>query len=134
MATRSSAFIGLPGDYGTFEEVSSLFAYLLELISLSSGDGSDYLDTTQNVHPQFPLSPSIFFVYLPLIITPNSRNSHQCHLIPHTLPLRSVTNGINAGFVSPANVALLVFVDGPPDHSLHDSFDLGSETIKAIED
>jgi hypothetical protein len=50
-------------------------------------------------------------------------------------PLRDlVRNGIEAGFIPEANAALLVFVDGPEDLGLHDTFDWGSAALKAVKE
>ncbi|KDQ59633.1 hypothetical protein JAAARDRAFT_33208 [Jaapia argillacea MUCL 33604] len=49
-------------------------------------------------------------------------------------PLRSlVRKGLEAGFIQPQNESLIVFVDGPSDHSDHQSFDWGSAALDAVD-
>lgn len=49
-------------------------------------------------------------------------------------PLRDlIHSGIRAGFISPQNENLIVFVDGPSSYDEHELFDWGAAGIKAIE-
>ena len=49
-------------------------------------------------------------------------------------PLRElVRNGIESGFITPKNEALLQFVDGPDDLSQHETFDWGKATLEALD-
>ena len=49
-------------------------------------------------------------------------------------PIRGLIQAaIKDGFIQPTNVNLVKFVDGPSDHSLHDSFDWGKVLLEAID-
>ena len=49
-------------------------------------------------------------------------------------PIRALIQGaIKAGYVQPAGVNLVRFVDGPSDHSLHESFDWGKALIEEVD-
>jgi hypothetical protein len=49
-------------------------------------------------------------------------------------PIRGLIQAaIKDGFIQPTNVDLVKFVDGPSDHSLHDSFDWGKVLLEAID-
>lgn len=48
-------------------------------------------------------------------------------------PLRSLIKGsITAGFIKPQSERLIIFVDGPADHSDHQSFDWGRAALEAL--
>jgi hypothetical protein len=49
-------------------------------------------------------------------------------------PIRALLkNALEAGLVQPFNESLLVFVDGPADHSEHSSFDWGAAALSALD-
>lgn len=49
-------------------------------------------------------------------------------------PIRSLIQGaIRDGFIQPVGVNLVRFVDGPSDHSLHESFDWGKALLEEID-
>lgn len=49
-------------------------------------------------------------------------------------PLRDlIRNGIREGFIRPENEKLVVFVDGPADHTTHETFDWGRAAVEAID-
>lgn len=49
-------------------------------------------------------------------------------------PVRTLINSsIDAGFIRPENANLVVFVDGPADHSTHEAFDWGSAALEALD-
>ena len=49
-------------------------------------------------------------------------------------PVRALIQGaIKTGFVQPAGVNLVKFVDGPADHSLHETFDWGKALVEEID-
>jgi len=49
-------------------------------------------------------------------------------------PVRALIQGaIKAGFVQPAGVNLVKFVDGPADHSLHETFDWGKALVEEVD-
>jgi predicted Rossmann-fold nucleotide-binding protein len=132
MATRSSAFIGLPGGYGTFEEVDFRVYIKKSLADHRILQVMEVVTWTQlRIHTKrklYHLNPYTFRTsFIPAaVVVINVRNYFS--------PLRDlVRNGIEAGFIPEANADLLVIVDGPEDHSLHDTFDWGSAAIKAIE-
>ncbi|KAJ6546963.1 hypothetical protein B0H19DRAFT_1163219 [Mycena capillaripes] len=96
MARRVSGFFGLPGGFGTFEEV-------LEVITW----------TQLGIHnkPVIVLNVCSFFE-----------------------PLRQlVNNGVAYGFIKPVSKNLVVFVDGPSEHTEHESFNWGEAAVKALE-
>lgn len=96
MAKRVGAFIGLPGGFGTFEEI-------LEVITWNQ----------LNIHNKPVIVINVFAYYNPL--------------------RDLIRNGIREGFIRPENERLVVFVDGPADHSKHESFDWGQAAVDAID-
>ena len=49
-------------------------------------------------------------------------------------PVRAlIQNAIKDGFIKPGNAELIRFVDGPDDHSLHETFDWGTALLEALE-
>ncbi|KAI0093741.1 hypothetical protein BDY19DRAFT_270476 [Irpex rosettiformis] len=49
-------------------------------------------------------------------------------------PLRQlIRNGVQAGFIKKENETLVIFVDGPPDHAEHESFDWGRAALDAMD-
>ena len=49
-------------------------------------------------------------------------------------PVRAlIQNAIKDGFIRPAGVNLVKFVDGPSDHSLHESFDWGKALLEELD-
>ena len=49
-------------------------------------------------------------------------------------PVRTlIKSGIDAGFIRPESADLVVFVDGPVDHSTHEAFDWGTAALKALD-
>lgn len=49
-------------------------------------------------------------------------------------PIRTlIKSAIDDGFIRPAGVNLVKFVDGPSDHSLHESFDWGTALLEEID-
>lgn len=49
-------------------------------------------------------------------------------------PLRElIRNAVRDEFIRPSNERLIVFVDGPSDHSKHEEFDWGTAAIDALE-
>ena len=49
-------------------------------------------------------------------------------------PLRElVQNGVREGFIAKQNEELIVFVDGPKDHSAHEDFDWGRAALEALD-
>lgn len=96
MARRSVGFIGLPGGFGTYEEVMEVTTW-----------------TQLGIHTK------------PVVLV---------NALSFWEPLRQlIRNGIEAGFIPPSNEQLIVFVDGPSEHSKHIDFDWGAAAIEAIE-
>ncbi|THH31550.1 hypothetical protein EUX98_g2641 [Antrodiella citrinella] len=98
MAKRSCAFVGLPGGYGTFEEI-------LEVVTWSQ----------LGIHAK------------PIILI----NVHSFYE-----PLRAlIQTSIRAGFITPNNINLISFVDGPgpDDHAAHEDYDWGIAALEALE-
>ena len=49
-------------------------------------------------------------------------------------PVRAlIGSAIKDGFIRPAGVNLVKFVDGPSDHSLHESFDWGKAILEELD-
>ena len=49
-------------------------------------------------------------------------------------PVRAlIESAIKDGFIRPAGVNLVKFVDGPSDHSLHESFDWGKAILEELD-
>lgn len=95
MARRSCGFIGLPGGYGTFEEVFEVTTW-----------------TQIGVHSK------------PVVLA---------NVLGYFDPVRAlIRNAIRDGFIQPAGVNLIKFVDGPLDHSLHESFDWGGALLEEL--
>ncbi|EJD05933.1 uncharacterized protein FOMMEDRAFT_119343 [Fomitiporia mediterranea MF3/22] len=95
MARRASGFIGLPGGYGTYEEVFEAITW-----------------TQLGIHDK------------PVILL---------NVLSFYSPLRDlVRNGVNEGFIQPSNENLVLFVDGPSDPSLHETFDWGEAALEAL--
>ncbi|KAF9653848.1 hypothetical protein BDM02DRAFT_3182294 [Thelephora ganbajun] len=96
MARRSSGFIGLPGGFGTFEEVLEVTTW-----------------TQIGIHSK------------PVVLA---------NVLGFFDPLRAlIQNGIEGGFIRPAGINLIKFVDGPSDHALHESFDWGKVLLEEID-
>ncbi|KAF9793302.1 hypothetical protein BJ322DRAFT_1033917 [Thelephora terrestris] len=96
MARRSCGFIGLPGGYGTFEEVFEVTAW-----------------TQVGIHSK------------PVVIA---------NVLGFFDPIRAlIQNAVGDGFIRPVGKSLIKFVDGPADHSLHDSFDWGKALLDELD-
>lgn len=49
-------------------------------------------------------------------------------------PIRTLIQGaIRDGFIQPVGIELIKFVDGPSDHSLHESFDWGKALLDELD-
>jgi len=96
MARRSCGFIGLPGGYGTFEEVFEATTW-----------------TQLGIHSK------------PVVLA---------NVLGFFDPIRTlIQDAIDDGFIQPAGINLIRFVDGPSDHSLHESFDWGKALLEALD-
>lgn len=96
MARRSCGFIGLPGGYGTLEEVFEATTW-----------------TQIGIHSK------------PVILA---------NVLGYFEPVRAlIQNGIRDGFIQPAAVNLIKFVDGPSDRSLQESFDWGKALLEELD-
>ncbi|KAI0078140.1 hypothetical protein K474DRAFT_1706695 [Panus rudis PR-1116 ss-1] len=95
MAKRACGFVGLPGGFGTFEEV-------LEVTTWSQ----------LGIH---------------------NKSVIVLNILGFWEPLRSlIVQGVQEGFIQPKNAELIIFVDGPADHSEHDTYDWGKATLDAL--
>jgi len=96
MARRSCGFIGLPGGFGTFEEIFEVTTW-----------------TQLGIHSK------------PVVLA---------NVLGFFDPIRTLIEGaIGDGFIRPAGINLVKIVDGPSDHSLHESFDWGKALIEEID-
>ena len=113
MARRSCGFIGLPGGYGTFEEIFEATTWTQ--IGIHS----------KRTHPNF-LAPLSKLTQTTAVVLVN--------VLGYFEPIRSlIENGIKDGFIQQAGVNPIKFVDGPPDHSDHESFDWGGALLEEID-
>lgn len=96
MAQRSCGFIGLPGGYGTLEEIFEVTTW-----------------TQIGIHSK------------PVVLA---------NVLGYFEPIRAlIQSGIKDGFIQQVAVDLIRFVDGPPDHSDHESFDWGGALLEEID-
>ena len=138
MATRVNGFIGLPGGFGTFEEVIDLIAilnkltrkYLSDLINerfwkWPPGPNSEY---TINVRTLLPFCGPAYNPVSPLTAVA------LLNVLSFWEPLRALIKGsINAGFIKPQHEQLIIFVDGPEDPKEHENFDWGKAALEALD-
>lgn len=109
MASRAGGFIGLPGGYGTFEEVFEVTTW-----------------TQLGIHEKRVTSLSFL-----LFIHCDSKSCWNLAVVLLNVlgfygPLRDIIrNGVKAGFIQPSNERLITFVDGPDDLTEHGAFDWG---------
>jgi len=95
MAQRAAGFLGLPGGFGTFEEVLEVTTW-----------------TQIGIH------------HKPVVLL---------NVLSFWDPLRLlVQNSVREGFIQPGN-ELIIFVDGPPDHLEHETFDWGTAALHALD-
>ncbi|KAF5324522.1 hypothetical protein D9611_004577 [Ephemerocybe angulata] len=96
MARLSGGFVGLPGGFGTFEEVLEVTTW-----------------TQLGIHQK------------PVVLV---------NVLGFWEPLRQlIKTSISSGFIKPASEGIVIFLDGPADHALHEGFDWGSATLEAID-
>ena len=113
MARRSCGFIGLPGGYGTFEEIFEVTTWTQ--IGIHS----------KRTRPNF-LAPLSKLTRTTAVVLAN--------VLGYFEPVRAlIKNGIKDGFIQQAGVNLIKFVDGPSDHSDHESFDWGGALLEEID-
>ena len=116
MARRSCGFIGLPGGYGTFEEVFEVTTWTQ--IGIHS---------KRMPHPIFFLHPLYSHLLTPPVAVV------LANVLGYFDPVRALIQGaIRDGFIQPVGVDLVKFVDGPSDHSLHESFDWGQALLDQL--
>ena len=147
MARRAEVFFGLPGGFGTFEEVMEVSTWT----QLGIHRKRKPFSLSHNIRR--PHAPSIFPIPLHLPIFPSSPSLFDCqspsphqitHLSPAVIllnvlgyydPLRQmIKNGIEAGFIQPYNESIILFVDGPADRAAHATFDWGKAALDAIDE
>ncbi|KAF8636538.1 hypothetical protein AX17_003350 [Amanita inopinata Kibby_2008] len=96
MAKRADGFVGLPGGFGTFEEILEVTTW-----------------TQLGIHNK------------PVVLA---------NILGFWDPLRQlIRNGLEQGYIQPDSVHLIVFVDGPPDFTEHESFDWGRGVLEAFD-
>ena len=50
-------------------------------------------------------------------------------------PLRElIRNGLREGFIQPMNENLIIFVDGPPEHKDHETYNWGEAALRALDE
>lgn len=132
MAKRSVGFIGLPGGFGTFEEViiANLVANFSQRLISYLGHGGRNLDPTRYSRQACVTSPKC----CQLAGIDQSIAVVMLNVLGFYEPLRQlIQNSIAEGFISSANDGLVIFVDGPASHEEHETFDWGNAAVKAIE-
>jgi len=96
MARRVAGFIGLPGGFGTFEEILEATTW-----------------TQLGIHNK------------PVVLL---------NVCSFWEPLRQlINNGIAYGFIKPISRDIVLFVDGPSEHSEHETFNWGEAALKALD-
>ena len=113
MAQRSCGFIGLPGGYGTLEEIFEVTTWTQ--IGIHS----------KRTHPTL-LTPLHKLTQTTAVVLAN--------VLGYFEPIRAlIQSGIRDGFIQQVAVDLIRFVDGPPNHSDHESFDWGGALLDEID-
>jgi predicted Rossmann-fold nucleotide-binding protein len=116
MARRACGFIGLPGGYGTFEEVFEVTTW-----------------TQIGIHSKRTDPVSLYRLHASNTLTPTTAVV-LANVLGYFDPVRSlIQNAIKDGFIQPVGANLIKFVDGPPDHSLHESFDWGKALLAELD-
>ncbi|KAJ3545995.1 hypothetical protein NMY22_g2224 [Coprinellus aureogranulatus] len=118
MAKRSVGFVGLPGGFGTFEEVLEAITWTQLGVhnkrTCTSGQSYALKDIESNSLPN-----------LTAVVLVNVLGFWE--------PLRQlIKSSISAGFIKSENENITVFVDGPSEHSLHEDYDWGTATLAAV--
>ncbi|KIK18296.1 hypothetical protein PISMIDRAFT_24690 [Pisolithus microcarpus 441] len=122
MARRVGAFVGLPGGFGTFEE-------MLEVITWNQLN----IHNKREAFPFAGLVSALTSAAFPLLVVYEIAVV-LLNVLSYYNPLRElIKNGIREGFINPRNEHLVIFVDGPADHSEHETFDWGKAALEAID-
>lgn len=115
MARRASGFVGLPGGFGTYEEVFEVTTWT----QLGIHNKRAYLIQS----PRSRRSFSLLFAAVVLL-----------NVLSFFSPIKDlIRNGVREGFIQSSNENLIVFVDGPSDPSEHETFDWGEAALKALD-
>ena len=144
MAKRVGAFIGLPGGFGSFDEVlQHSFLFWTVILTESPNQIIEVITWNQvNIHnkrkiylPLHRITPSQicdvvsfvnFFLWETAVVLLN--------VLSYYNPLRElIRNGVREGFIQPQCEQLVVFVDGPADLLEHERFDWGKAALEAID-
>ncbi|KAG8747611.1 hypothetical protein FRC10_000153 [Ceratobasidium sp. 414] len=97
MATQSGAFIGLPGGYGTFEEVLEVVTWNQLGIQMKRGHFTSAA----------PAMANRFDTLVAVIVL---------NILGYYEPLRQmIQTGVQAGFIKPQNTSFVNIVDAPSD-------------------
>jgi predicted Rossmann-fold nucleotide-binding protein len=114
MARRSCGFIGLPGGFGTFEEVFEVTTWT----QIGIHSKRMHLVLLQRSYTVLTLTTAVVLA----------------NVLGFFDPIRAlIQNSIKEGFIRPVGSDLIKFVDGPSDHSLHESFDWGKSLLEEID-
>lgn len=90
----------------------------------SLGHSLVFTTNVSSVHE--PFIPTHQIVLSAAILVLNVRSYYE--------PLRQlVRNGIDEGYINARNEHLIIFIDGPSDHSQHDSFDWGRAALDVLD-
>lgn len=132
MALRSAGFVGLPGGFGTFEEVMihrlplSVISWLFFLSSRywRSPPGHNLASTT-SVSLNIAKLWYTHFILLAVVLL---------NVLSFWDPLRIlIKSSVEAGFIKPSSERLIVFVDGPADKSEHEYHNWGKAALGALD-
>ncbi|KAL4074712.1 hypothetical protein V8B97DRAFT_1868732 [Scleroderma yunnanense] len=125
MAKRVGAFIGLPGGFGSFEEI-------MEVITWNQLNIHNKRKLHFVLHRVTPFSLAVFPHLSTLCLWEIA--VVLLNVLSYYNPLRElIRNGIREGFIQPQNEHLVIFVDGPADLREHERFDWGRAALDALD-
>lgn len=136
MAKRVDAFVGLPGGFGTLEEVCGYFGHgiwpmheatwNLTVLALQVMEVTTW--TQIGIHCKRTSLAPLLLAYpyhlLTAVVLINIFGFYD--------PLKTmIDNGVRYGFIAEHSRNLVIFVDGPEDHASHATYDWGTAAVKA---
>lgn len=138
MAKRVNGFVGLPGGFGTFEEVNfgaklftyssnnSIFPKVMEVTTWTQLGIHDKREFDSKISASFRVIGWYSCILYEAVVLLN--------VLSFWDPLRVlVKSSIDAGFIKPSSERLIIFVDGPEDKGEHESYDWGKAALDALD-
>ncbi|KAJ7792130.1 hypothetical protein B0H14DRAFT_2470381 [Mycena olivaceomarginata] len=114
MAKRVSGFFGLPGGFGTLDEVRRILLVL-------------------RLANQTHVTPQILEVITWTQIGFHTKPIILLNVLSYFDPLRQlIRTGIEEGFIPADNESFVIFVEGPDAHAEHERFDWGTAGLSAL--